>query len=158
MERIILYQVFKPIETAISFTNSLNDGIYKNQAELAESIGKQKIYVTKVLSILKLQSDILEDLRVNKSTKDIYALYFLQRIDDPQIQKNFYFNLIDKKLNREDIINYVKKGNKDSDKVISRKYVFKKDKLEIKSDFSHLDEKSKKELEKEIEKLINKYI
>ncbi|MGB5792206.1 ParB/RepB/Spo0J family partition protein [Poseidonibacter sp.] len=148
-----------PIETAISFKNALTEGIYKNQAQLATSIGKQKIYVTKILSILKLQDNILEDLRVNKSTKDIQALYFLQRIPDLEIQKNMYFSLISQKINREDIIEYVKNlNNKNLKKVDTNGFTFKKDKIEIKNDFSNLTEESKKELTKDIEKLIKKYL
>lgn len=148
-----------PIETAISFKNALTEEIYKNQAQLATSIGKQKIYVTKILSILKLQDDILEDLRINKSTKDIQALYFLQRIPDLEIQKNMYFSLISQKINREDIIEYVKNlNNKNLKKIDTNGFTFKKDKIEIKNDFSNLTEESKKELTKEIEKLIKKYL
>jgi ParB family chromosome partitioning protein len=146
-----------PIETAISFTNALEEGIYKNQAQLAESIGKQKIYVTKILSILKLENEILEDLRKNKSTKDIQALYFLQRIEDAQVQTNMYFNFISQKINREDITEYVKGLNSKEPKKSEQSFIFKKNKIEIKSDFSKLTDKSKKEFEKELEKLVAKY-
>lgn len=146
-----------PIETAISFTNALEEGIYKNQAQLAESIGKQKIYVTKILSILKLENEILEDLRKNKSTKDIQALYFLQRIEDAQVQTNMYFNFISQKINREDITEYVKGLNSKEPKKLEQSFIFKKNKIEIKSDFSKLTDKSKKEFEKELEKLVVKY-
>lgn len=146
-----------PIETAISFTNALEEGIYKNQAQLAESIGKQKIYVTKILSILKLENEILEDLRKNKSTKDIQALYFLQRIEDAQVQTNMYFNFISQKINREDITEYVKGLNSKEPKKLEQSFIFKKNKIEIKSDFSKLTDKSKKEFEKELEKLVAKY-
>lgn len=146
-----------PIETAISFTNALEEGIYKNQAQLAESIGKQKIYVTKILSILKLENEILEDLRKNKSTKDIQALYFLQRIEDAQVQTNMYFNFISQKINREDITEYVKGLNGKEPKKLEQSFIFKKNKIEIKSDFSKLTDKSKKEFEKELEKLVAKY-
>lgn len=146
-----------PIETAISFTNALEEGIYKNQAQLAESIGKQKIYVTKILSILKLENEILEDLRKNKSTKDIQALYFLQRIEDAQVQTNMYFNFISQKINREDITEYVKGLNSKEPKKLEQSFIFKKNKIEIKSDFSKLTDKSKKEFEKVLEKLVAKY-
>lgn len=148
-----------PIETAISFKNALQEGIYKNQAQLATSIGKQKIYVTKILSILKLQDAIMDDLRVNKSTKDIQALYFLQRIPDLNIQKDMYFSFISQKINREDITEYVKKLNdKNQNNSDSRKFVFKKNKIEIKADFSTLSEQLKKDFEKDLDKLIKNYI
>ncbi len=147
-----------PIETAISFTNALKEGIYKNQAELAVAISKQKIYVTKILSILKLQEVILEDLRKNKSTKDVQALYFLQRINDLEIQRNMYFSLIEQKINREDIIEYVKNMNNENVKIEVKPFVFKKNKIEIKSDFSKLTGKQKKELENELNGIIKKYI
>jgi len=145
------------IEIAISFRNALKEGIYKNQAELAKSLGKQKIYITKILSILKLDNEILEDLRKNKSTKDLQALYFLQRIKDLKVQINMYFNLINQKINREDIIEYVKGINNKGSKQNQQIFVFKKNKIEIKSDFSKLTENTRKDLEKELDKLVKKY-
>jgi len=145
-----------PIELAISFKNALDEKVYGNQAALALAIGKQKIYVTKILSILKLSDIILEDLKINKSIKDVQSLYFIQRIKDEDIQVQKYFDLVEQKINREDIIEYVKNiGTKKSQPVS----IFKisKNKIEIKRDFSNLDKIKKESLEKEIEEVIKKY-
>lgn len=148
-----------PIESAISFKNALEEGIYSNQADLAKAIGKQKIYITKILSILKLHVDILTDLKVNKSTKDIQSLYFIQRIPNEEIQKEMYFNLINQKINRADIIEYVKSLKvKTLDKSVSSSFIYKKNKLEIKSDFTKLTVEKKELFENELTKLIDKYI
>jgi len=148
-----------PIETAISFKNALEGKIYLNQAELAKAIGKQKIYITKILSILKLHEDILTDLRINKSTKDIQSLYFIQRILDVEKQKNIYFDFINQKMNRADIIEYVKSLNeKKIEKKVDSSFSYKKNKLEIKSDFSKLSTDKKIAFENELKEIIKKYI
>lgn len=147
------------METAISFKNALEEGIYSNQAELAKAIGKQKIYITKILSILKLHEDILSDLKSNKSIKDIQALYFIQRIPDPKIQVDIYFKLIRQEITREKIIEYVK--NLKEKKVLATKesnFIYKKNKLEINKDFSKLSIKEKEEFERELSKFLEKYI
>jgi ParB family transcriptional regulator, chromosome partitioning protein len=92
------------IETAISISNLLNLGIYKSQVDLAKSIGKQRIYVTKCLSILKLHPTIVADLSQNKSIKDLDALYFLQKISNPESQVEKYFDLVNKRITRNDLI------------------------------------------------------
>jgi ParB family chromosome partitioning protein len=146
-----------PIELAISFKNALKEKVYANQAALATAIGKQKIYVTKILSILKLSDAILQDLKKNKSIKDIQALYFIQRINNKEIQEQKYFDLVKQKINREDIIEYVKNQNHDI-KAIVKSFSIKKNKIEISEDFSRLNKVEKEQLKQELEKVIQKFI
>jgi hypothetical protein len=47
---------------------------------------------------LKLDEVIVNDLSKNKSIKDLDALYFLQRINDPKLQVEKYFQLVNKLL------------------------------------------------------------
>jgi len=148
-----------PIELAISFKNALEEKVYANQASLATAIGKQKIYVTKILSILKLSGVILQDLKKNKSIKDIQALYFIQRINNKEIQEQKYFDLIKQKINREDIIEYVKNQNENQAiKTIAKSFSIKKNKIEISEDFSKLNKVEKEQLKQELEKVIQKFV
>lgn len=148
-----------PIETAISFRNALDEGLYKNQAELASAIDKQKIYITKILSILKLCENVLNDLRLNKSIKDVQALYYIQKINDIEIQEKKYFELVDRKINREDIVNYVQSLSSNSNISTKPKYLIKisDNKVTLNSDFSKLSKDKKSNLEKELEEVIKKY-
>jgi len=148
-----------PIETAISFRNALDEGLYKNQTELASAIDKQKIYVTKILSILKLCENVLNDLRFNKSIKDVQALYYIQKINDVEIQEKKYFELVDRKINREDIVNYVQSLSTNSNTVKKPKNLIKisNNKITLNNDFSKLSVDKKSELEKELEEVIKKY-
>jgi len=148
-----------PIETAISFRNALDEGLYKNQTELASAIDKQKIYVTKILSILKLCENVLNDLRFNKSIKTVQALYYIQKINDVEIQEKKYFELVDRKINREDIVNYVQSLSTNSNTVKKPKNLIKisNNKITLNNDFSKLSVDKKSELEKELEEVIKKY-
>jgi ParB/RepB/Spo0J family partition protein len=148
-----------PIETAISFKNALDEGLYKNQAELASAIDKQKIYVTKILSILKLCENVLNDLRLNKSIKDVQALYYIQKINDIKIQEKKYFELVDRKINRVDIVNYVQSLSINSNTAKKQNKIIKisNNKVTLNSDFSKLSKDKKIELEKELEEVIKRY-
>ena len=150
------------LETAIALKRALDEGIYKNQAAIAEALGKQKIYVTKMLSILKLDTLILDDLKKNKSINDLQALYFIQRIDDKRIQIKKYFDLVNKKITRTDIIDYIKniKNIKNDDKKEIRDTVNIKvsnNKLILQTDLSKLNNKEKKLLEDDLNKVLKKY-
>jgi len=46
----------------------------KTLEEIAKEIGKSKDYVSRLLATLELPEEIIEDLRKNKSTKDVKAL------------------------------------------------------------------------------------
>ena len=146
------------LETAIALKRALEEGVYKNQAQLAEVLGKQKIYVTKMMSILKLDKIIIEDLKTNKSINDLQALYFIQRIGDSKVQIEKYFDLVNQKITREDIISFVKniKGNtKIQDSINNIKIT--NNKLVLKSDISKLNEKERNNFQNDLDNLLKKY-
>ena len=68
---------------------------------LANALGKSKPYITKVLKVLSLEDEIINDLRINKSVKDIESLYEIQKIEDPKEQVRVYFSFISKELDRK---------------------------------------------------------
>ncbi len=97
------------LETSISLQNLLNEGIFKTKQDLAVSIGKNSAYVSKVLSILKLDSSIIEDLEQNKTVKDLEVLYELQKVSDYNVQVKLYKEIIEGNFSRVELREYNKK-------------------------------------------------
>ena len=82
----------------------------KTLEEIAKEIGKSKDYVSRLLAVLELPQEVIEDLRKNKSTKDVKALAeinsFAKKIkklgiptfaetDLRNAQKSLYFGLLE---------------------------------------------------------------
>ena len=97
------------LETALSMQNLLDKSIFKTKGELAKATGKGSTYITKILSILKLDDRIIKDLQDNKSIKDLESLYELQKIEDKEIQYNLYKKLIKANYTRQELREYNKK-------------------------------------------------
>ena len=66
--------------------------------ELAKVLEKSKSHVSKVLKVLSLDDEIIQDLATNKSTKDIESLYQIQKMDNREEQIETYNNFIQKKF------------------------------------------------------------
>jgi len=149
------------LETAISIKNLLDTGVFRNQTEIAAALGKQKIYITQVLAILKVCHAILVDLQTNKSIKDVKALYYLQRVEDVKQQQQMYFDLIKREITREDIINYVKNQKLNADKkkedVLPFSINISNKKVTLNTDVSKLTQSAKQKLEKELINVMKKY-
>jgi len=102
------------LETSISFSNLLNENIFKTKDQLAKATGKSNTYISKVLSILKLDKRIIKDLEANKTIKDLEALYELQKIKDLNLQYKFYNELITGLITRNELREYNKLQKKDT--------------------------------------------
>lgn len=89
-----------PLEAALSIRGAIDRGLYRNMEEAAKGIRKSKSYVAKLLKVLQLDPVIIEDLEKNKSTSDLEALYFIQRIEDKKRQVQAYRDFIAKKIDR----------------------------------------------------------
>lgn len=77
-----------PIEFALSIQHLLNQGIAESQNKLAEHIGLSKGHVSKLMSILKLPSDIIE--RVKKDRYSIVSvLSMLNKVSPNKIQEAY---------------------------------------------------------------------
>ncbi len=148
------------LEIAMSLHNLIKNKIYNTKADLAKAIGKSESYITKVLSILKLEDIILHDLAMNKSIKDIEALYELQKIKNTEIQIEFYNKLVKKEITRNDIRQYnINEKNKQYN-IDEKPYIIKitKKNLNLRTDISKLSHEDKSELEQELETIIKKYL
>jgi len=64
------------IETAIALKN-YKESFNKKLEEIGQEIGKSKGYISQILNILNLPEEILQDIKENKSTKDILALNWI---------------------------------------------------------------------------------
>jgi ParB family chromosome partitioning protein len=144
-----------PLELALSLRHAMDKKLYKNMDELANSIGKSKSYISKVLKVLALQDSIIEDLRINRSTNDIETLYEIQKIKDRDEQLKIYRAFIDKKMDREAIRRY----NKEKSSHAKHPYAFSKrgKKIKLELDTSMLEKEQVQSLEKEIDEILKKY-
>ena len=79
------------IDTAISFKASLDSGYYNSQKELADALGKDNTYVSKILKILTMPDDVIEDLKKNNSVVDKVILDMIRRIKSSVDCSNVYF-------------------------------------------------------------------
>jgi len=79
------------IDTAISFKASLDSGYYKSQKELADALGKDKTFVSKMLKILTMPNDVIEDLKRNNSVVDKVILDMIRRIKTSADCSSVYF-------------------------------------------------------------------
>jgi len=155
IENVQRDQLF-PLELALACQEAINKGLYKTRDELSTVINKSKSYLAKVMAILKLSPEIINDLSENKSVKDIEALYELQKIQDIKKQEELYFLLKNKKVTREDIRIEVKKQDKKQVVGIIN-YRKTKQKISLSVDLRKFNEKQKNDFELKLEKLISEY-
>jgi len=151
------------LETAISLQNLLNEKIYKTKQELSKAIGKNNTYISKILSILKLEAEIIKDLEENKSLKDLEVLYELQKIKDSAMQIKLYYKIIDGKYTRAELREYNKKKKniiENKNTKIERPYSMKisNNTLNFKYSLKSLEKKEIDDLQEEIKKLVEKYL
>ena len=146
-----------PLELALACKEAIDKNLYKSVTEIANVINKSRTYLSKIMSILRLSDKIIDDLSIDKTVKDLEALYELQKIKDVDSQVNLYFLFKDKKITRDDIREKVKvqKNKKDINIV---KYKCTKEKLSLSIDLTKLDSKNASDLELKIEALIESYL
>ena len=144
-----------PIEVAISFKQALDSKIFDSAESFSKKIGKSKSYVSKMLSLLKLDKKIIDDLVQNRSVKDFEALYLLQKIKDEQLQLELYEELKNGRIKREDIQNRIKNLKVSHAKPYEIK--MSKTSLKFNVDLKSIDDDKKKSLEEELKALIKKY-
>jgi ParB family chromosome partitioning protein len=145
-----------PLELSLSLQQALDLGLYKTKQELALALSKSNSFISKAIKITTLHKTIIEDLKLNRSTSDIEALYELQKVKDSKKQIELYFSFIKNEISRNDIraINSKKNIHKEKSfySILTKpKYI----KLEINT--KQLSSEKKSELEEELEKIVKKY-
>ena len=147
-----------PLELALSLRQAMDKKLYKNLEELSIALSKSKSYVSKVLKVLALAEEIIDDLSKNKSTNDIESLYEIQKIKDTTEQARVYFDFIAKKIDRKGL----RELNKTKNKVAHAKQPFtftnraKRVKLEF--DTSKLTDGEIKNINSELKGVLDKYL
>ncbi|BDY13973.1 ParB/RepB/Spo0J family partition protein [Hydrogenimonas cancrithermarum] len=146
-----------PLEIAVSLKSALDSEAFATMEELAMGIGKSKSFVSKVLSLLKLDDYIVEDLARSRAVGDIEALYMLQKIDDKKTQRKLYDALKNGEIGRKEIKSILQKG----EKVSHAKPVYRirktGKKLNMQFNGGSMDETTLEAIREEIEKILQKY-
>lgn len=147
------------IEVAISFENVLKEKIYQNMDHLAKSIGKSKSYISKIISILKLDPYIVADIGKNKTVKDLETLYELQKIEDIELQIKLYEEIIKGNLSRNDLREYVKNLKQVSQAKHTKPFELKvsSKKIILNTNLDYLSDKKKEDFSYELNRLLDKY-
>lgn len=95
-----------PIENAVAFKKILEDKIVETQNDLAEAIGVSKSWLSKTLSILRLPSSLLEQIKTDRYS-DITVLSALNKVPADMLEK-LYSDI--KSLSRTDALETIKKA------------------------------------------------
>ena len=67
------------IERALAFRKVLDTGVFKNQKELSQKIGKDVTFVGDTLNILNMDQRIISDLMQNNSISDVRMLRLIRK-------------------------------------------------------------------------------
>jgi len=156
------------IETAIAL-KKYKEEFNKTLDEIATEIGKDKGFVSKLLNILNLPNKIIQDVKENKTTKDVRALAML----NTYLNKQKKLGMSNSSISLEDEIfklyqDFLKNGREWLKKEINKKLQKTKEKelIEIKNTKKEITIKINKKidknkldnLKKDIEKILKKYI
>jgi ParB family chromosome partitioning protein len=93
------------IEEAKAYSDIIASGV--KIKELAKKIGKSESDISRKRKLLKLNEEILRDIRENSSTIDVIALTLLRKFEDEKKQLEVYFEFL--KNDRAWLKNEVKK-------------------------------------------------
>jgi ParB family chromosome partitioning protein len=145
-----------PLELALSLRQAMDKKLYKNLEELSMALSKSKSYVSKVLKVLSLDDEIIQDLSKNKSTNDIESLYEIQKIKDTEQQVKVYYDFINKRLDRKALRELNKK--KVSHAKVPYSFEGRAKKIKVEFDVSNLTDDKVQVIKDEIEKVLKKYL
>jgi len=99
-----------PIETALAFQSALNSGSFKNQSDLAFAIGKDRSYVSKLLNILSLPKDILDEIIQENTISDIVIIGKLAKVENSAQCKELYEWYKKEKPSRSEFLKRAEEG------------------------------------------------
>ncbi|MBD3795734.1 MAG: ParB/RepB/Spo0J family partition protein [Epsilonproteobacteria bacterium] len=145
-----------PLELALALRQALDKKLYQSNSELSLALGKNKSYISKILKVLTLNETIIEDLKNNRSTNDIEALYEIQKIKEAEKQISIYFDFVNKKLTRADIRKIFKEQGKTPKQEFFELNANEKA-LNLKVNLETLNSQEKETLRSELQKVIDKY-
>jgi len=145
-----------PLELALSLRQAMDKKLYSNLESLSLALGKSKSYVSKVLKVLLLEDEIIQDLSEHKRTNDIEALYEIQKIKESKKQIETYFDFVHKKLNRQDVRNLNKA--KVSQEKLRYEFSYKPKRSKLEFDSSAFSKEEIEKIKSELEEILKKYL
>ncbi|MDD5407152.1 MAG: ParB/RepB/Spo0J family partition protein [Sulfurovaceae bacterium] len=95
------------VDIALSMQMAIERKVYKNPTELAKKIGIDKSQVSRILKILTLPEDILQDITKNKTITDRVVLDHLRKIIDETKCRETYQWYIKNNPTREEFIDNI---------------------------------------------------
>jgi len=146
-----------PLELALSLRQAMDKKLYKNLEELSVALSKSKSYVSKVLKVLALEDEIIDDLSKNKSTNDIESLYEIQKIKDIKEQVRVYFDFIAKRIDRKGLRELNKAINKVAHAKQSFTFTNRAKTVKLEFDTSKLTDEEVKTIQEELHEVIDRY-
>jgi ParB family chromosome partitioning protein len=145
-----------PLELALSLRQAMDKKLYANLESLSLALGKSKSYVSKVLKVLLLEDEIIQDLSKHKRTNDIEALYEIQKIKESKKQIETYFDFVHKKLNRQDVRNISKA--KVSQEKLSYEFSYNPKRSKLEFDSSRFTRERVEKIQGELEEVLKRYL
>ena len=144
-----------PLELALSLRQAMDKKLYSNLESLSLALGKSKSYVSKVLKVLLLEDEIIQDLSKHKRTNDVEALYEIQKIKESKKQIETYFDFVHKKLNRQDVRNMNKP--KVSQEKLRYEFSYKSKRSILDFDSSKFSKETVEKIQWELEEVLKKF-
>ena len=95
------------IELAMQYKTLLDNKIFNSIVELSDTIGKDPGDVGKVLNLLKLSPKIIDDVKLNKTTKDLKILSAIRTLKSYDIQEEVYDWFIEGNESRRNVLQRV---------------------------------------------------
>ena len=145
------------LDLAVSFQNALDKQFYKSREALSRSVGMSAPYVGKVLKVLALDAEIINDLKSNKSINDVESLYEIQKISDKKEQVSVYFDFIEKKIDRKGLRELNRSKKKSLNLEGHYKLTGRAEKLKLEFSVKSLTDDEIEEVKTELEAILSKY-
>jgi ParB family chromosome partitioning protein len=157
-------QNLNPLELARTYRKAITSRLYKTQRDLADALGKDEAYIGDIINTLKMDLRILDDIDKKATVSDVRILRAIRRFDEAKDGKSdrqweLYRKIVDGKMTRDEVLKEIKQatGRKAPKKPIEFRWS-DKGKGTIKINTAGIEKGHRKEIEKEIDKLMQKYL
>ena len=142
------------VEVAMQYAKLLEEGIFTSNRELAKAIGINESTVSRTLNVNKLPQFIINDVKSNRTTKDVIVLNAISKIKNDEQAIEIYNWFITTNVSREELTNKIKSLNTVKDK-ITELYTIKRGKKDTTIKLPILNDEQYKKVEDFIKNIIN---
>jgi ParB family chromosome partitioning protein len=145
-----------PIELSLSYKDALLNNLFENNTQLAKALNVSLSHVSKMLNVLKLPNELLQDIKKNKYKLSIETLNLLLKfLPDTKTLKRLFYEYIDGEINRQDIKNLLQEQKKTN--IQKKQNKLQEKHFAIKLNWQKLSISDKQQFTNEIEALKIKY-